>query len=150
MTKRERGALAVGFITLEDTLHRTEDALQQGSLERALDQLRETRDTVASMRPETIDVAQATLALGVSAPTVRAWARRGLMSIAAEQPMMLTFTSVIDLRDRLERLRGTAGDTKRWQALLAAAADQREFAEDGAREGFADALAGNTEPLTRA
>lgn len=149
MTKRERGALAVGFITLEDTLHRTEDALQQGSLERALDQLRETRHTVANMRPETIDVAQAAVALGVSAPTVRAWARRGLMNVVAEQPMALTFVSVIDLRRRLGRLRDVAGDTKRWQSLLAAAADQREFAEDGAREGFADALAGNTEALTR-
>jgi hypothetical protein len=149
MTKRERGALAVGFITLDDTLHRTEDALEQGSLERALDQLRQTRHTVASMRPETIDVAQAALALGVSAPTVRAWARRGLMNIATEQPMTLTFASVIDLRHRLDRLRETAGDAKRWQSLLAAAADQREFAEDGAREGFADALAGNTELLTR-
>jgi hypothetical protein len=149
MTKRERGALAVGFIALDDALHRTEDVLEQGSLERALDQLRQTRHTVASMRPETIDVTQAALALGVSAPTVRAWARRGLMSIATEQPMTLAFASVIDLRNRLERLRETAGDTKRWQVLLAAAADQREFAEDGAREGLADALTGNTEPLTR-
>jgi hypothetical protein len=49
----------------------------------------------------------------------------------------------------MDRLRETAGDAKRWQSLLAAAADQREFAEDGAREGFADALAGNTELLTR-
>jgi hypothetical protein len=49
----------------------------------------------------------------------------------------------------MDRLRDTAGDAKRWQSLLAAAADQREFAEDGAREGFADALAGNTELLTR-
>jgi len=149
MTKREQRALAVGFITLDDTLHRTEDALQNGSRERALDQLRETQRTVASMRPATIDVAQAALALGVSKPTVRVWARRGLMNVATEQPMTLSFPSVIDLRHRLERLREIAGDTRRWQALLTVAADQREFAEDGAREGFAEALAGSTEPLTR-
>jgi hypothetical protein len=46
-------------------------------------------------------------------------------------------------------LRETASSEKRWQSLLAAAADQRELAEPGAREGLADALAGNTEPLTR-
>jgi hypothetical protein len=63
--------------------------------------------------------------------------------------MLLDFASVVDLRRDLERLRETASSEKRWQSLLAAAADQREFAEPGAREGLADALAGNTEPLTR-
>ena len=101
------------------------------------------------MQPAEIDVAQAAIALGVSKPTVRAWARRGLMVVASEQPTMLTFPSVVDLRHRLQRLRETAGDAKRWQSLLAAAADQRELAEPGAREGLADALAGNTEPLIR-
>jgi predicted transcriptional regulator len=64
--------------------------------------------------------------------------------------MTLAFGTVVDLRRDLQRLRETASSEKRWQSLLAAAADQREFAQDGAREGFADALAGNTEPLTRA
>ena len=127
MTKRERQALADGFIRLEHILQLTEDALQHGSLDRALDQFRKTQQTVASMRPAAIDVAQAAVALGVSAPTVRAWARRGLMSVATERPMTITFASVIDLRRRLERLREAAGDTKRWQSLLAAAADQREW-----------------------
>ena len=148
MTKREQRVLAAGFITLEDTLHRTEDALQNGSVKQALSELPETQHTVAAMRPAAIDVAQAATALGVSKPTVRAWARRGLMVLASEQPTMLTFPSVVDLRHRLQRLRETAGDAKRWQSLLAAAADQRELAEPGAREGLADALAGNTEPLT--
>lgn len=147
MTKREQRALAAGFITLEDTLHRTEDALQNGTVEQALSELQETQHTVAAMRPAAIDVAQAAIALGVSKPTVRAWARRGLMVLASEQPMTLTFPSVVDLRHRLERLRETAGDTKRWQSLLAAAADQRELAEPGAREGLAEALAGKSEPL---
>ena len=128
MTKREQRALAAGFITLEDTLHRTEDALQNGSVKQALSELLQTQHTVAE-------------------PTVRAWTRRGLMVLASEQPTMLTFPSVVDLRHRLQRLRETAGDAKRWQSLLAAAADQRELAEPGAREGLADALAGNTEPL---
>lgn len=101
------------------------------------------------MRPAEMDVAQAAAALGVSKPTVRAWARRGLMDIVREQPMMLAFASVIDLRRDLGRLRETAGRDKRWQSLLAAAADQREFTEPDAREGFADALAGDTEPLPR-
>jgi hypothetical protein len=147
MTKREQRALAAGFITLEDTLHRTEDALQNGTVEQALSELQETQHTVAAMRPAALDVAQAATALGVSKPTVRAWARRGLMVLASEQPMTLTFPSVVDLRHRLERLRETAGDTKRWQSLLAAAADQRELAEPGAREGLAEALAGKSEPL---
>ncbi len=101
------------------------------------------------MRPETIDVAAAALALGVSEPTVRAWARRGLMDITGEQPMTLGFASVVKLRRNLERLRETASSEKRWQALLAAAADQRELAEPGAREGLAEALAGKSEPLIR-
>ena len=63
--------------------------------------------------------------------------------------MTLAFASVVGLRDQLQRLRETAANEKRWQSLLAQAADQREFAEAGAREGFADALAGNAEPLSR-
>lgn len=63
--------------------------------------------------------------------------------------MTLAFPSVIDLRHRLGQLREAAGDEKRWQSLLAQAADQREFTEAGARDGLADALAGNTEPLAR-
>jgi hypothetical protein len=149
MTKREQQALAAGFITLEDNLHRTEDALHQGSLEQALDQLHETQQVVTAMSPSAIDVAQAAVALAVSEPTVRAWARRGLMRVVTERPMTLAFTSVVDLRHRLQRLREMAGDEKRWQSLLAQAADQREFAEPGAREGLADALAGDTEPLAR-
>ncbi len=149
MTKQEQRALAAGFITLEDTLHRTEDALQNGSVEQALSELQETQHAIAAMRPAEIDVAQAAAALGVSKPTVRAWARRGLIDVVREQPMLLDFASVVDLRRDLERLRETASSEKRWQSLLAAAADQRELAEPGAREGLADALAGNTEPLTR-
>jgi hypothetical protein len=103
---------------------------------------------VAAMRPAEIDITQAATALGVSKPTVRAWARRGLIDIVREQPMRLALGSVVKLRRDLERLRETAGSEKRWQSLLAAAADQRELAEPGAREGLTDALAGNTEPLT--
>jgi len=149
MTRREQRALAAGFMTLEKTLHRTEDALQNGSVEQALSELQETQHAVAAMRPAEIDVAQAATALGVSEPTVRAWARRGLIDVIRERPMALAFGSVVDLRRDLERLRETASSEKRWQSLLAAAADQRELAEPGAREGLAEALAGNTEPLTR-
>jgi hypothetical protein len=149
MTKREQRVLAAGFLTLEDTLNRTADALQNGSVEQALAELQESRHAIAAMRPAEMDVAQAATALGVSKPTVRAWARRGLLHLVSEQPMILAFASVVDLRRDLERLRETAGSEKRWQSLLAAAADQREFAQGGAREGFADALAGNTQPLIR-
>jgi hypothetical protein len=149
MTKQEQRVLAAGFITLEDTLSRTEDALQNGSVKQALAEIQETQHAIAAMRPAAIDVAQAATALGVSRPTVRAWARRGLLDVVSEQPMLLAFASVVALRRDLERLRETAGSEKRWQSLLAAAADQRELAEPDAREGLADALAGNTEPLTR-
>jgi hypothetical protein len=149
MTRREQRELAAGFMTLEETLHRTEDALQNGSVEQALSELQETQHAIAAMRPAEIDVAQAATALGVSEPTVRAWARRGLIDVIRERPMALAFGSVVDLRRDLERLRQTASSEKRWQSLLAAAADQRELAEPGAREGLAEALAGNTEPLTR-
>jgi DNA-binding transcriptional MerR regulator len=137
-------------MTLEDTLHRTEDALQNGTVEQALSELQETQHQIAAMQPTEIDVAQAASALGVSEPTVRAWARRGLLDITAERPMKLSFASVVQLRRDLQQLRETAVSEKRWQSLLAAAADQRELAEPDAREGFADAIAGNTEPLTRA
>lgn len=149
MTRQQQRALTLSVIALSDTLHRTENALQHGSISDALDQLQESQHVVASMRPTQIDVAQAAAVLGVSPPSVRAWARRGLMAVVRERPMALSFSSVVDLRDRLRRLRQTATNEKRWQALLAQAADQREFAQPGAREGLADALAGDTQPLTR-
>jgi hypothetical protein len=149
MTRREQRALTLRFITLSDTLQRTEAALQHGSIRDALDQLQEGQQVIASMSPAEIDVTQAGTVLGVSAPTVRAWARRELMEVVQERPMMLSLSSVVELRDRLERLRNTAANEKRWQALLTQAADQREFAEPGAREGLADALAGDVQPLTR-
>jgi hypothetical protein len=91
----------------------TEDALANGSVEQALSELQETRHAIAAMRPAAIDVAQAAAALGVSKPTVRAWARRGLIDVMSEQPMLLDFASVVDLRRDLERLRETAGSEKR-------------------------------------
>lgn len=69
------------------------------------------------------------------------------MDIVRERPMTLAFASAVDLRCYLGRLRATAGSDKRWQSLLAAAADQREFAEPDARDGFADAPAGDAESL---
>lgn len=149
MTKREQQALTAGFMTLEDTLHRTEDALQNGTVEQALSELQQTHNAIATMQPTEIEVAQAATALGVSEPTVRAWARRGLIDITSERPMKLAFASVVQLRHDLQRLRETASSEKRWQSLLAAAADEREFSEPDAREGFAEAIAGNAEPLTR-
>jgi len=42
-------------------------------------------------------------------PTARSFpVRRGLMNVATEQPMTLTFPSVVDLRRDLDRLRETA------------------------------------------
>src|SRR5271170_7169491 len=120
MTKREQRALAAGFLTLEDTLNRTEDALRNGSVKQALSELQGTQHAISAMRPAEIDVAQAATALGVSKPTVRAWARRGLIDVVRERPMTLAFGSVVDLRHDLERLRETAGSEKRWQSLLAA------------------------------
>ena len=149
MTKQEQQALTLGFIRLSDTLDRAEDALQNGSVDDALDQLHQVQRTVDRMRPTEVSVAQASSALEVSAPTVRAWARRGLLDVVRDRPMTLGLASVITLRDRLRRLRETAVNEKRWQALLAEAADQREFRHRGAREGLADALAGDTVPLKR-
>jgi hypothetical protein len=71
MTKQEQRALAAGFITLVGTLSRTEDALQNGSVEQALSELQETQHAIAAMRPAEIDVAQAATALGVSKPKGR-------------------------------------------------------------------------------
>jgi hypothetical protein len=149
MTRREQQALTLGFITLSDTLHRTEDALRHGSVQDGLHQLQQTQHVVAAMRPAEMDVTQAADVLEVSPPTVRAWARRGLMDVVGERPMTLALLSVVGLRDRLRRLRETATNERRWQSLLAQAADQRELADRDARGGLADALAGNTEPLTR-
>jgi hypothetical protein len=63
MTKRQQRALAAGFITLDDSLHRTEDALTNGTVEQALAELQQTHHQVAAMQPTEIDVATRVLAL---------------------------------------------------------------------------------------
>lgn len=84
-----------------------------------------------------VEVSQAAEILAVSAPTVRAWAKRGILELLpGRSPMALTFESVRRARRLLVELRAQGGEREFVQRLLDAALDQRELSRPAAARGL--------------
>ncbi len=95
-----------------------------------------------------IDVSQAAKILGVSAPTVRAWAKRGILErIPNRSPIALTFDSVRRTRRLLGELRAQGDDREFVQRLLDAALDQRELSRPEAVRGLEQWRGGRSTPI---
>jgi DNA-binding transcriptional MerR regulator len=85
-----------------------------------------------------VEVSQAAKILGVSLPTVRAWAKRGILErVRGRSPMAVTFDSVRRTRRLLGELRAHGTDREFVQRLLDAALDQRELSRPEATRGLA-------------
>lgn len=84
-----------------------------------------------------VEVSQAAKILAVSPPTVRAWAKRGILEpLPGRSPMAVSFESVRRTRRLLAELRAQGGDREFVQRLLDAALDQRELSRAGAARGL--------------
>jgi hypothetical protein len=84
-----------------------------------------------------VEVSQAAKILAVSPPTVRAWAKRGILDLLpGRSPMALSFESVRHTRRLLGELRAQGGEREFVQRLLDAALDQRELARPAAARGL--------------
>lgn len=84
-----------------------------------------------------VEVSQAAKILAVSPPTVRAWAKRGVLEVLpGRSPMALSFESVRRTRRLLTELRAQGGDREFVQRLLDAALDQRELSRPAAARGL--------------
>lgn len=84
-----------------------------------------------------VEVSQAAKILAVSPPTVRAWAKRGILEfLPGHSPMAVSFESVRRTRRLLVDLRAQGGDREFVQRLLDAALDQRELSRPAAARGL--------------
>jgi hypothetical protein len=90
-----------------------------------------------------VEVSQAAKILAVSAPTVRAWAKRGILEVLpGRSPMAVSFESLRRTRRLLGELRKQGGDREYVERLLDAALDQRELSRPAAARGIAQWRAG--------
>lgn len=95
-----------------------------------------------------VEVSQAARILGVSPPTVRAWAKRGVLKrVPGRSPAALTFDSVRRTRRLLGELRAQGDDREFVQRLLDAALDQRELSRSEATRGLEQWRAGRATPV---
>ena len=101
------------------------------------------------LAPETpVEVSQAAKILAVSAPTVRAWAKRGILErVPGRSPIALTFDSVRRVRRLLAGLREQGEDREFVQRLLDAALDQHELSRSEARRGLEQWRTGRVTPV---
>ena len=84
-----------------------------------------------------VEVSQAAKILAVSPPTVRAWAKRGLLeALPGRSPVALTFDSVRRTRRALAELRAQGTDREFVQRLLDAALDQRDLSRPAVARGL--------------
>jgi DNA-binding transcriptional MerR regulator len=84
-----------------------------------------------------VEVSQAAKILAVSPPTVRAWAKRGILEpLPGRSPIALSFESVRRTRRLLAELRAQGSDREFVQRLLDAALDQRELSRPAAARGL--------------
>jgi hypothetical protein len=90
-----------------------------------------------------VEVSQTAKILAVSPPTVRAWAKRGILDLLpGHSPMAVRFESVQRTRRLLIELRAQSGDREFVQRLLDAALDQRELSRPVAARGLEQWRAG--------
>lgn len=90
-----------------------------------------------------VEVSQAAKILEVSPPTVRAWAKRGVLQrVPGRSPMAITFDSVRRTRRLLGELRAHGTDREFVQRLLDTALDQRELSRPEATRGLEQWRAG--------
>jgi DNA-binding transcriptional MerR regulator len=94
-------------------------------------------------REASVEISQAAKILAVSPPTVRTWAKRGILELVpGRSPMAVSFESVRRTRRRLAELRAQGGDREFVQRLLDAALDQRELSRPEATAGLEQWRAG--------
>jgi hypothetical protein len=103
-------------------------ALEQGDVTSAGDALDRARRRVLQL-DMSVPVARAAKLLKVSEPTVRDWIEAGILEVAGEGPLQLTFRSIVETRDELDHLRqaATTGSVRR--ALLHRIQDRQTLAD---------------------
>jgi uncharacterized membrane protein YccC len=96
-----------------------------------------------------VEVSQAAKILAVSPPTVRAWAKRGILErLPGRSPIAVSFESVRHTRRLLAELRAQGGDREYVQRLLDAALDQRDLSRPDVARGLEQWRSGEAAKVT--
>ncbi len=127
------------YLRVDDALGELRDAVEEGDLQAASRRMDELQLAHERDAPD-LSVAEASERLGVTSPTIKSWGKKGLLEVLDTSPKTVSARSIVELEDKLDRLRETAIDKRQWAALLQGARDQEELELPGAREGLKEAL----------
>ena len=137
--QRKMVATLVGIDDAAEALNQASELKDAREIRR---RVKAAEQTLAELERElgeetSVEVSQAAKILAVSPPTVRAWAKRGILDLLpGRSPMALSFESVRCTRRLLAELRAQGGDREFVQRLLDAALDQRELSRPAAARGL--------------
>ncbi len=128
VTTAERIAEALAAVEVLDEIT---ESLDREDADAARDTAARARDAQLREAPP-VPVAEAARLLGVSTPTVRAWAGRGVVEMASERPLKLTLASVHAARRQLSLLRASGSSRAVVDALAQRLEDDEFVAKHGA------------------
>ena len=135
-------SVVAAFLDIDEAVDHLRIAVEEGDLVSAKTALDEV-DEVRTRHAPPVSVAYAARLLGVSQPTVRDWAKRGLLQMVAKSPQALSLASVRTAQRALAEIRHF-NDKGRYVAVLQARADRRLLTRDDVAAAVADALRGET------
>ena len=135
-----------GFLRLDEAVAGVREAAARGDIASVKEHVAALERAQTEVAPA-LYVKDAARLLGMSPPTVRSWADRGLLEQVAVSPRRVSFESVRRVAERLDRLRDVAAHRERFELLLEQLEDRRALAGPDARRGFDEALAGETVAL---
>lgn len=136
-------SVIAAFLDIDEAVEHLRLAVEEGDLDWAKTALGEVDQARARHAPP-VSVAVAARLLGVSQPTVRDWAKRGILQPVKKSPQAVSLESVRGVQRALAEIRHFADVKGRYVALLEARADRRLLERDDVVAGAAEALAGET------
>jgi len=139
-------SVVTAFIDIDEAVDHLRLAVEEGDLDSAKAALGEV-DEARTRHAPPVSVAFASRLLDVTQPTVRSWAKRGILQLVRKSPQALSLESVRSVQRVLTETRQSADDKGRYIAVLEARADRRLLERDDVAAAVAEALRGETVPM---
>lgn len=128
MSIQKQNKAIQSFLTEIERLSAVKTALDSEQKDKATKLLAEAKEALFEISPG-VPAALAATIIGVSEPTVRDWAYRGILRSTKTKPMKLSLDSVYYVKKIVEELRQRGQDAGFRNALLAAIDDQMTLQE---------------------
>ncbi len=144
MGKRDAQLVTQALYTLADARL----AVERGQRDEAIETLDQAREMLAAARHAPgVSVATVSGWLGVSEPTVRSWAKRGVLrSVPATSPLQIEPESLREVSSALAELRERGQDHDWLQALVDHLHDREARESEALKQGLAQLARGELEP----